>query len=539
MESKCPFQKLEPVKNFVRPDKPHGCRYEESLTTGEKSPHHHVTKPPRSTNDICETILDVVGNTPLVHLKNLSADNDLKCNLYAKCEYLNSGGSVKDRIGLRMIEEAEREGYLKPGDTVIEPTSGNTGIGLALACAVKGYKCIIVMPEKMSKEKNDVLKALGAEIIRTPTSAAFDAPESHISEAQRIKERLNAIKPGSAHVLDQYTNPYNPIAHYDSTAQEIINQLNGQELHMMIASAGTGGTICGLARKLKEKFPKCTIVGVDPTGSILAQPESLNATDSGFYEVEGIGYDFIPTVLDRKRIDLWYKSVDSESLRMSRNLIKREGILCGGSCGSTMYSAIKAIKEQDMNKDGINCVVLLADSVRNYMTKFLSDEWMITRGFYEIPEEANDPWWFHKRIVELKSLIKPVSVNSIDNGATILDALKKMKENSVDCLLAISEGKVKNVVTKKNIMAKLVNKLAEPSSPLTKVALDKFRVLHSSDKLRKMQCCLDSEGYAIVVHLPEDSSKLNTENIRESDVFGVINADTFLEYVTFNNNSSN
>lgn len=208
----------------------------------------------------------------------------------AKCEYLNAGGSVKDRIGVRMVEEAERAGFLKPGDYVIEPTSGNTGIGLALACAVKGYKCIIVMPEKMSKEKNDVLKGLGATIIRTPTSAAFDAPNSHISEAQRIKERLNAEKPGCAHILDQYTNPYNPIAHYDCTGQEIVDQLSGK-VDLLVATAGTGGTICGLARKIKEKCPKSIIVGVDPVGSILAEPEALNdPSSSGFYEVEGIGY---------------------------------------------------------------------------------------------------------------------------------------------------------------------------------------------------------------------------------------------------------
>ena len=216
--------------------------------------------------------------------------------------------------------------------------------------------------------QNDVLSALGAEIIRTPTSVAFDHPQSNISEAQRIKQRLNDINPGTAHILDQYTNPYNPIAHYDSTAQEIIDQLNGKELNLFVATAGTGGTICGIARKLKEKYPNCTIVGVDPRGSLLAQPESLNVFEgSGFYEVEGIGYDFIPTVLDRKRIDLWYKSVDTESFRCARELIKREGILCGGSCGSATSCALKAIKEKGFNVEGLNCVVLLPDSIRNYM----------------------------------------------------------------------------------------------------------------------------------------------------------------------------
>jgi cystathionine beta-synthase len=214
--------------------------------------------------------------------------------------------------------------------------------------------------------KNDVLKALGAQIIRTPTSAAFDAPNSHISEAQRIKERLNEEKPGSAHILDQYTNPYNPIAHYDGTAQEILDQLDGK-IDLMIATAGTGGTICGLARKIKEKCPNCIVVGVDPVGSILAQPNNLNETDgSGFYEVEGIGYDFIPTVLDRTKVDYWFKSTDKPSFQCSRQLIKREGLLCGGSSGSATYCALEAIKKFDL-KEGQNAVVLLPDSVRNYM----------------------------------------------------------------------------------------------------------------------------------------------------------------------------
>ena len=203
-------------------------------------------------------------------------------------------------------------------------------------------------------------------IQRTPTSAAFDAINSHISEAQRIKERLNDENPGCAHILDQYTNPYNPIAHYDSTAEEILSQLNGK-VDLLVATAGTGGTICCLARKIKEKCPNCIVVGVDPVGSILAMPNQVNQFEgSGFYEVEGIGYDFVPTVLDRKQIDYWYKSVDKNSFQMSRQLIRREGLLCGGSCGSAVYCAIEAIKRFNI-KSGQNVAVLLPDSIRNYM----------------------------------------------------------------------------------------------------------------------------------------------------------------------------
>ena len=222
----------------------------------------------------------------------------------AKCEFFNAGGSVKDRIALRMVEDAEKSGQLKAGDTIIEPTSGNTGIGLALAAAVKGYRCIIVLPEKMSNEKVATLRALGAEIVRTPTSASWDSPESHISVAQRLLAEIpNSI------ILDQYRNPGNPLAHYDTTAEEIIKQCGGKP-DMVVLGAGTGGTISGIGRKIKEKCPDCIVVGVDPLGSILAEPENLNRTDVTYYDVEGTGYDFIPTVLDRSVVDRWIKSRD-------------------------------------------------------------------------------------------------------------------------------------------------------------------------------------------------------------------------------------
>ena len=274
-----------------------------------------------------------------------------------------------------MVEDAEKSGRIKKGDTLIEPTSGNTGIGIALAAAVKGYKCIIVLPEKMSKEKVDVLKALGAEIIRTPTEAAWDAPDSHISIAKKLQ-----METPNSHILDQYTNPANPLAHYDGTANEILQQLDGK-IDMIVAGAGTGGTITGLAAKIKESNPHCKVVGVDPVGSILAVPDSLN--DPGrlsSYHVEGIGYDFVPGVLNRGLVDSWIKSKDSESLVMMRRLIRDEGLLCGGSSGSAVAAALQAASSL---KAGQNCVIILPDSVRNYMTKALSDDWMIDHSFID------------------------------------------------------------------------------------------------------------------------------------------------------------
>uniref|UniRef100_A0A224XPD3 Syndecan n=1 Tax=Panstrongylus lignarius TaxID=156445 RepID=A0A224XPD3_9HEMI len=285
--------------------------------------------------------------------------------IVAKCEFLNPGGSVKDRIAVRMIADAEEKGLLKPGMTIIEPTSGNTGLGLAMAASVKGYNCIIVMPWKMSDEKVNALKALGAKIIRTPTEAAFDSPEGLIAVAQRInKETPNSI------ILDQYRNAGNPVAHYDGTGAEILQQCDGK-LDAVVIGAGTGGTISGVARYLKERLPEVKIVGVDPYGSVLAEPPHLNKTDVTFYEVEGIGYDFIPTVLDRSLVDEWVKINDKESLIMARRLIREEGLLCGGSSGSAMVGALKVAKTMSSHQ---RLVLILPDGVRNYMSKMVKDD---------------------------------------------------------------------------------------------------------------------------------------------------------------------
>ncbi len=316
---------------------------------------------------LLNSILDAIGHTPLIKLNRLGAH--LECNLYAKCEFLNPGGSVKDRIGLAMVDAAEKEGRIKPGDTLIEPTSGNTGIGIALAGAVRGYRVIITMPEKMSREKQVVLEALGAEIIRTPTEAAFDSPESHISVARRLQSQLP-----DAHILDQYSNPNNPKVHYETTAQEILDDLDGQ-VDMVVIAAGTGGTITGVATRMKEVRPSCRIIGADPVGSILG-----GGTDVGTYKVEGIGYDFIPDVLDRTLVDEWVKTSDQPSFLLARRLIREEGLLVGGSSGSAMFAALQ---KAGALSAGQNCVVLLADGVRNYMTKFVDDKWMRDHGFFQ------------------------------------------------------------------------------------------------------------------------------------------------------------
>ena len=314
---------------------------------------------------IFENVLEAIGFTPLIKLNKITSSLD--CNVYAKCEFFNPGGSVKDRIGYSMVKKAQEENKIRPGDTLIEPTSGNTGIGIALAGAVLGYKVIIVMPEKMSQEKELVLKALGAKIIRTPSAAASHDPESHISVAGEIQKKIPR-----AFILDQYTNPTNYETHYEDTAQEILEDLD-YKVDMIVIGVGTGGTITGVSKKVKERRPDCQIIGVDPIGSILAGDEPVQP-----YEVEGIGYDFIPQVLDRSLVDEWIKTDDKEAFCLARELILKEGLLCGGSSGSAVCAGLKAAKRLKKNQ---NCVIILPDGVRNYMNKFLNDEWMKQKGF--------------------------------------------------------------------------------------------------------------------------------------------------------------
>jgi cystathionine beta-synthase len=316
-------------------------------------------------NGIYDNILQVIGNTPMVRFNRIGSEYPVE--ILGKCEFLNPGGSVKDRIGWSMVEDAEKEGRIKPGDTLIEATSGNTGIGLALAAAVKGYRLIITMPEKMSKEKQVTMEALGAEIVRTPTEAAYDSPESHISVAKKMAAELP-----NAHMLNQYTNPSNPNVHYEHTGREIAEQTGGK-IDYLVMTIGTGGTLTGVAKRIREEIPTCKIVAVDPVGSIMG-----GGTEVGTYKVEGIGYDFMPDVFDPSLMDQVVKTRDKESFQTALRVIKEEGLLVGGSSGSAVWAALEVAK---MCKGGERIVVVLPDSIRNYMSKFLDPDWMKASGF--------------------------------------------------------------------------------------------------------------------------------------------------------------
>uniref|UniRef100_A0A8B9QS59 Cystathionine beta-synthase n=1 Tax=Anas platyrhynchos TaxID=8839 RepID=A0A8B9QS59_ANAPL len=501
-------------RKWIRPDTPSKCTWKLGKPISA-SPHRHITLP--EPPNILPNILNKVGNTPLVRINKIGKHFGLKCELLAKCEYFNAGGSVKDRISLRMVEDAEKAGILKPGDTIIEPTSGNTGIGLALAAAVKGYRCIIVMPEKMSMEKVDVLRALGAEIVRTPTTARFDSPESHVGVAWRLKNEIP-----NAHILDQYRNASNPLTHYDTTAEEILQQCEGK-IDMLVATAGTGGTITGISRKLKEKCPGCKIIGVDPEGSILAQPEELNRTDKTMYEVEGIGYDFVPTVLDRSTVDQWYKTNDEESFALARMLIREEGLLCGKSRHES-FGPVKAAKEL---KEGQRCVVILPDSIRNYMSKFLSDKWMIQKGFMKEEDLVKKPWWWNISVQEL-SLSAPLTVLPTVTCAKTIEILR---EKGFDQVPVVDEsGVILGMVT-----------LVQPSDEVSKVIYKQFKqadneasggnVINLKDNLGKLSHILEIDHFALVVH---EQIQYHTDgsSSKRQMVFGIVTAIDLLNFVT-------
>ncbi len=382
---------------------------------------------------IHDSILSTVGNTPIVRLSRIG--RHLGQELLAKCEFLNPGGSVKDRIGVRMLLDAEKSGRIKPGDTLIEPTSGNTGIGLALAAAVRGYRMIITLPEKMSREKQVVLEALGAEIIRTPTEAAWDSPESHIGVAKRLQQ----VIPNS-HILDQYANPSNPLAHEEGTGVEICDQLDNQ-CDAIVMTAGTGGTITGVARAVKKRIPHCQIIGVDPEGSILAGPGPIKS-----YKVEGIGYDFIPDVLDRSLVDRWVKSNDKDSFRVARQLIRQEALLVGGSCGSGVWAAMQVAKDF---KKGARILTLLTDGVRNYMTKFVEDRWMRENGFLE--ED-----WAVGTIAELMRAMPRRDVVTVDVADPLSKAVTLFKERGFSQVPVTDHDKLAGILTESDALRVLV-----------------------------------------------------------------------------------
>ena len=355
---------------------------------------------------VLDTFLDAMGDTPLVRLHSVT--RGVKPQILAKLEMLNPGGSVKDRIGIRMIETAERHGSLRPGGTIVEPTSGNTGHGLAIAAAIRGYKCIFVMPDKMSQEKISLLRAYGAEVVICPTAVPPEHPQSYY----RVADRLASEIPG-AFQPNQYWNPENPATHYDTTGPEIWAQTGGQ-LDVFVAGVGTGGTITGVGRYLKERNADVQIVGADPEGSVFSgdQPRP--------YLVEGIGEDFWPGTYDPSVVDQVVRVTDRDSFATARAVTRQEGILVGGSGGTAVFAALQIARELD--DEAATIVVLLPDSGRQYLTKLYSDAWMRQYGMLEGPEVVSVEQVLAAKAGELPALI---TVHAHDKVRQAVDLLQQ------------------------------------------------------------------------------------------------------------------
>jgi cystathionine beta-synthase len=375
------------------------------------------------------TVLQLVGNTPIVRLDSLG--RGVEPQLLAKLEYLNPGGSVKDRIGLAMIEKAEAEGKLKPGGTIVEPTSGNTGVGLAIAAAKKGYRCIFVMPDKMSQEKISMLRAYGAEVVICPTAVEPDSPESYYSVSDRLAEEIpGGFKP------DQYSNMSNPEAHYLHTGPEIFEQTGG-EIDAIVISVGTGGTISGVGRYFKEHKPEVLIIGADPEGSVYTAQEERDVHP---YLVEGIGKDTWPKTMDPAVVDEWVRVSDRDSFLTARRLAREEGLLVGGSGGTTVWAALEIAKR--FGPDA-KILTMLPDSGRSYMSKFYDDNWMLEHGFVE----RRDPAPTVSELLRSKRLeeIDVPALITIAAHQKVGEAIDVMQRYSISQLPVVRDGDVQSL----------------------------------------------------------------------------------------------
>lgn len=429
-----------------------------------------------------ENILETIGGTPLIKLNRIA--QGFKPQIFVKVEFFNPGGSVKDRIGLVMIEEAEREGRLKTGGTIVEATSGNTGMGLAIAAALKGYKCVFTMPDKMSIEKIRLLRAFGAEVIVTPTAVPHESPESYTEVAKRIvRETPNSI------LANQYYNPKNPEAHYQTTGPEIWEQTGGQ-VDYFVCGIGTGGTISGVGKYLKEKNPAVKIVGVDPKGSLLRDFFYTKKLPPAFspYKIEGIGQDFVPGALHFEFIDEMIEVTDKESFLMARRMTREEGMFVGGSSGTAIAGTLK-LAERLSEKDVV--VALLPDTGERYLSKIYNDDWMRENRFL-IPEKIT-----LRYVLQAKRGVNQLI--SIDPVTTVRKALDLLSEHNVSQLPVIDNGQPVGSVEESELMSSVLGNPALFDAPVSSLMEAVFPVVHIEESINQAITLLSKKHPAVLV----------------------------------------
>jgi cystathionine beta-synthase len=444
-------------------------------------------------------ILHLIGNTPLVRINQLARQHNIKAQIFAKMESLNPGYSVKDRIGISMIEAAEKDGSLKPGGTIIEATSGNTGIGLALAAAIKGYKCIFVLTDKVSMEKSRYLKALGADVVVCPAAAKHGAPDHYVSTARRIAEETpNSFYP------DQYNHPANPAAHYRTTGPEIWNDTEGTITHF-VSGVGTGGTISGTGRYLKEQNPNIKIIGADPYGSIFkSYKDSGRVPEATPYLVEGIGQSLPVGNADMKTIDEIINITDRESFEYARLLSRVEGIFCGGSTGTNFAAALKVAKDLD---ETALVVFIVCDTGEHYLTKFHSDEWMKEKLLLE-PQRITAGL-----IAETKDGNAPKEVLFVSPADLVSDAVKKMSDYSVTQIPVLLENTSVGSLRESRVLSRLLENRDLLNSPVSEIMDDSFPVVDVDARLEEIKLQLQKSPAVLL----EDFKRI-TGIITRSDV---------------------
>jgi cystathionine beta-synthase len=429
-----------------------------------------------------ESVLDTVGRTPLVRLRVLA--RHCPPPVLAKLEFFNPGGSVKDRIGLAMVEAAEREGKLKPGGTIVECTSGNTGLGLAMVAAVKGYRAVFCMPDKVSSEKVYLLKAFGAEVMLSPTAVAPDSPDSYYSVARRIAHE----RPG-AFLTDQYSNPANPMAHYRSTGPEIWEQTAGKVTHF-VCGMGTGGTISGTGRYLKEKNPGVGIIGADPVGSILKHyHETGQMSEARTYKIEGVGEDFIPGATDFKVIDRVISCTDRDGLNLTRRLAREEAIFVGGSAGMAAWVALDVAK--DLPADAL-VVVLLPDTGERYLTKVHSDEWM------------RDNHLLDPAVTRVSDVVggkgrKIPGLLTVQAGEPLRKALALVEQHDITQIPVLREGAVVGTLFDNEILKRVLEDSSVLDQPVDSLMGDPLPIVRSEEPVEHVTRLLASRNPAVLV----------------------------------------
>jgi cystathionine beta-synthase len=434
--------------------------------------------------DIKSSILEAIGGTPLVRLSRIGGG--LTPQLVAKVESLNPGGSIKDRVAVAMIEAAERDGLLKPGGTIVEPTSGNTGTGLAIAARLKGYQVIAVMPDKMSREKIDLLRAYGARVVVCPTNVEPESPESYYS----VSDRLAAEIPGGFKP-NQYSNQANPAAHYASTGPELWEQSGGQITHLVIG-VGTGGTITGTARYLKEQNPEIVVVGADPVGSIYAAPSEADVKG---YLVEGVGEDFWPETFDPSVVDRWVRVSDRDSFLTTRRLAMTEGILTGGSCGTALHAALEVAAGID--DPAAMVAVILPDGGRSYLSKIYSDAWMTEYGFLErTGEESVGDVLLRKHDDTIPTLL------TVRTDQAVREAVALLHEHRVSQLPVVSahDGQaVVGSIGERGVLKRAVSDPGVLGAPIVDVMEAPFPAVSASDPVREAVELLSGDRQALLV----------------------------------------